>query len=150
MNQLERAVVDAAIRWHGGPVEDWQPLANALDALLTHRATLAPDAGKDRTWGEVVEGDEVFIPRTGKWWHIIESRHGGDGRMRIIAKGAPKVLTPEPASPVKLRRSKTGEAVDLMNSILISGPEGVHLSTNAPVAMPGESQLEAKRKWEEQ
>lgn len=122
MNQAERAVVDAAIRWNSGPVEDYGELSNAVNALLTYRASLAPDAGEDRIWGEVTEGDQVFIPRTGKWWLVIESRHHRDGRMRIIAKGAPKILTPEPGKPVKLRRAESGKAVDLLNSILVSGP----------------------------
>lgn len=139
MNQLERAVVDAAIQLVADVANGFYPssaeLTAAVNALLAYRASLAPDAGEDRTWGEVVEGDEVFIPRTGKWWHVIESRTGGDGRMRIIAKGAPKILTPEPSSPVKLRRSKTGEAVDLLNSILVSGPSiVVPEKTEAPEA----------------
>lgn len=127
MTLLERAVVDAAIRW------DLDALGAAVNALLAEREAKS-DAGQEYTWGEVVEGDEVFIPATKRWWLIIESRRHQDGRMRIIAKGAPKILTPDPATTVTLRRGQSGKAVDVFNSIMISGPEGVWLAGGGDVS----------------
>ena len=67
------------------------------------------------------EGDEVYLPRTGRWWLILESHPHRDGKMRIIAQGAPKILTPDPAGSVLVRRGDSGKAVDVLNSILFSG-----------------------------
>lgn len=77
--------------------------------------------GQEITWGEVVESDEIYSAKTGRWYEVIEVRARG-ARVAIRAVNLPKVIEPLATDKVTVRRGATGEAVDMMISILYSGP----------------------------
>lgn len=118
----ERVVVEAAIRWRRGPNVGHQYLMDAVDALEAERAD--PDAlvEQEITWGQVVEGDEIYSPKTGRWYEVTRAVHAGgtEGKSLINAKGIPRGLKPNSADPVKVRRGPTGNAVDMFASVLWS------------------------------
>lgn len=127
MTPAERAVIDAAIAYgyKGDTSVDYHnTLIDAIDALEAERTTAEPDVS-ERTWAEVVEGDEIFSARTGKWYEVTEAREQPGGRRAVHVKGLPKILKPKGADPVRVRRGPTGDAVDVVNSIMISGSNGM-------------------------
>jgi hypothetical protein len=74
----------------------------------------------DRTWGEVVESDEIYSAATGRWYEVLSSSRTGT-KMRVRAKGLTKMIVKEVGAPVRLRRGPTGDAVDMF-AVLFSGP----------------------------
>lgn len=76
----------------------------------------------DSTWSDVVESDEVFSEKTGKWYAVESRATTADGAVRVRMVGIPKTVLRKPIDPVRLRRGATGRAVDMMVSILYSGP----------------------------
>jgi hypothetical protein len=77
------------------------------------------------TWAEVVESDEIYSAKTKKWYPVISSARLATGKMRITAKGLPKAVDMPLGDPVTVRRGATGQAVDLLNTILWSGPNRI-------------------------
>lgn len=119
----ERVVVEAAIRWRqSGTVAALLPLRDAVDALRAERAD--PDAPQERdlSWGQVVEGDEIYSDKTKRWYEVTRAVHSGgtEGKSLINAKGIPRGLKPNSADPVKVRRGPTGNAVDMFANVLWS------------------------------
>jgi hypothetical protein len=125
----EHAVIEAATAhvdnasYCDGPGD----LIRALNALKAEREAPAT-VESDRTWGEVVTTDEIFSTKTGKWYDVIEVRRHGD-RVVVHAKGLPKMIKPLAADPVRVRRHLMGRTVDMINSILTSGPSMTGLET---------------------
>jgi hypothetical protein len=117
----ERAVIGLAIDHISTSGKAYDELARAVEILLAERATSEPDVS-DRTWAEVVEGDEIFSAATQKWYPVIESRRQTEERMAIMAKGLPKILKPLARASVRVRRGASGNAVDTLVSVMISGP----------------------------
>ena len=125
MTPGERVVVEAAIRWAGArlnPGTTPADLYQAVDALQVERAD--PDAPQEQeiTWAQVVEGDEIWSPKTQRWYEVVRAVHAGgtEGRSLINAKGIPKGLKPLSVDSVKVRRGATGNAVDMFASVLWS------------------------------
>lgn len=77
------------------------------------------------TWAEVVESDEIYSAKTSKYYPVISSVRLKTGKMRVIAKGLPKAVDMSLDDPVTVRRGPTGQAVDLINTILWSGPNRI-------------------------
>jgi hypothetical protein len=77
------------------------------------------------TWAEVVESDEIYSAKTGKYYPVISSVRLKTGKMRVIAKGLPKAVDMDLDAAVTVRRGATGQAVDLINTILWSGPNRI-------------------------
>lgn len=77
------------------------------------------------TWAGVVESDEIYSAKTKKWYPVISSCRLATGKMRITAKGLPKAVDMPLDDPVTVRRGATGQAVDLINTILWSGPNRI-------------------------
>lgn len=123
MTPAERAVIDLALEYHADHPDHLSGtrLGSALNALERERAAGEPRVS-ERTWAEVVEGDEIYSARTGRWYEVIESRRQTEERMAIMAKGLPKILKPKAADPVRLKRGASGDAADVLVSVLISGP----------------------------
>jgi hypothetical protein len=113
-------VVEAAVRWVDGTPEDSMRLVAAVEALQAERAD--PDAPTEReiTWGQVVAGDEIYSPKTDRWYEVTRAVHPGNGKSKINAKGIPKPLQPDSAALIKVRRGETGVAVDMFASVLWS------------------------------
>jgi hypothetical protein len=78
---------------------------------------------KETTWGLLVSEDEIFSPRTGKWHEIMEVRHrGADVTVRLTGGGKEVPQFTKPATTkVRVRRSKTGQVVDMF-AVVFSGP----------------------------
>lgn len=126
MTPAERVVVEAAVRWVAATPETVhrvnRDLIDAVDALLAERAD--PDAPQEQeiTWGQVVEGDEIWSPKTQRWYEVTRAIHAGgtEGRSLINAKGIPKGLKPISSDAVKVKRGPTGNAVDMFANVLWS------------------------------
>lgn len=131
MTPAERAVIEASLAWRQARRDQRMPMATellvALDALDAERAAPATTE-KELTWGEVAEGDEIFSAKTNRWYEVIEARNRGS-RVLIRAKGLPKTITPEVSGSVKVRRGLTGSAVDVINTILVSGPSTTEVTS---------------------
>jgi hypothetical protein len=127
MTPAERAVIEVAIAWRQARKNQRMPmdteLLDALDGLDSERAAPAATE-KDITWAEVVTEDEIFSAKTGRWYEVITTARQGD-RVKIQAKGLPKIITPPASGSVKVRRGESGQAVDLFTEVLMSGPNGV-------------------------
>lgn len=73
------------------------------------------------TWGMVVEGDEIFSAKTGKWYQVRGSLSiQGTTKVKIFAVGIPKGFEREAGEAVTVRRGLTGKAVDVFQ-IIFSG-----------------------------
>jgi len=77
------------------------------------------------TWAEVVESDEIYSASKGKYFPVISSVRLKTGKMRIAAKGWPGPIEMPLGATVTVRRGATGQAVDLINTILWSGPNRI-------------------------
>lgn len=124
LTPAERVVVEAALRWvpQLPSIQAEHALQNAVLALQSERAD--PDALMEQeiTWGQVVEGDEIWSDKTKRWYEVTRAVHAGgtEGKSLINAKGIPRGLKPNSADPVKVRRGPTGNAVDMFASVLWS------------------------------
>jgi len=77
------------------------------------------------TWAEVVESDEIYSARKDTYFEVISSVRLATGRMRVSAKGWGKPIEMPLGDAVIVRRGPTGRAVDLINTILWSGPNRI-------------------------
>jgi hypothetical protein len=118
-------VVEAAVRVVNptatvGVLGALADLHRAVAALEAERAD--PDAPTEQeiTWSQVVEGDEIYSPKTDRWYEVTRAVHPAGGKSKINAKGIPKPLQPDSAALVKVRRGPTGVAVDMFASVLWS------------------------------
>ncbi len=71
-------------------------------------------------WKLIVESDEIYSPKTRKWYEVRGVVLQKDGRIRVFAKGIPKAFTRDPAETTMVRRGATGKAVDVFQ-IIFSG-----------------------------
>jgi hypothetical protein len=76
-----------------------------------------------RTWAEVVTTDYVWSAKRSAWFEVIEAWAVGD-RVHFRLRGAEKTQDLPAATPVKVRRSQMGATVDMVVSIMSSGPNG--------------------------
>ena len=134
------AVIDAARAvW---ALQDYPTSGDMMDAvvalggaLATLDAKLASAGGppskveQDRTWGEVVAGDEILSAKTQRWYEIHTSVRTSDGKMKVMIKGSSKPIVRPVTDPVRVRRGVDGEAVDILE-VLFSGQTA---PTHAPV-----------------
>jgi hypothetical protein len=77
-----RAVLEAARTWRAGDdastyVPGISPLGDLVGAVDALRAALATATAVERSrpWREVLAGDEVYAPKTGKWY-LVDSVDG--------------------------------------------------------------------------
>lgn len=75
------------------------------------------------TWGEVVSTDYVWSTKRSAWFEVIEVWTVG-GRTHFRLRGAVKPQDVPPTTPVRVRRSQMGAAVDLFVSIISSASNG--------------------------
>lgn len=75
---------------------------------------------KEIPWGKVVESDQVYSPKAGRWF-IIESTVRTSQGVKVKAEGVAKYWPPQdPAKMVLVRRGETGKAVDVIE-VVFSG-----------------------------
>lgn len=71
-------------------------------------------------WGLVVESDEVYSERTGRWYRVDKTVRMG-ARVKVWAAGQGKAWPlMEARDKVLVRRGPTGDAVDMIQ-IIFSG-----------------------------
>lgn len=90
-----------------------EAVCKAVDALET-------DGRQTIEWAHLAEGDELYHPKTKRWFVVERVRKMADG-YHLTLTGAPKdIVRPTPAEPqAVVRRGATGSAVD----VLVSGLE---------------------------
>ena len=119
MTPAERVVVEAARRFvallpvylPASATPEVVRLKYAVDALDAEQTP----AEKELTWDQVAEGDSVQVG--GKWFEVLETRPGS-----VRAKSpAGQVGTFRRTVPVLVRRGRSGQAVDVLGSVLWSG-----------------------------
>jgi hypothetical protein len=134
MTPAERVVVEAAVRYALAAAtgqEDLPQLLLAVDALLTERAGPQPET-VEITWGQVVTGDLVYralngaplVPDApgGKWFEVLQTGRHAPDRVRINVRGIARPIQPLAGAAVTVKRSAMGQAVDVLASVLWSGP----------------------------
>lgn len=107
--------------WSGGAAEHdaaLRALTEAVEALRMRRSRPAGQPTyeeQDRTWGEVVIGDEILSEKTGKWYEVIRSVvDERAGTIKVNIKNVPhKPIIRPIGDPVKLKRGVSGDAADL-------------------------------------
>jgi hypothetical protein len=77
------------------------------------------------TWAEVVESDQIYSAKTGRYYPVISSVRLKTGKMRVMASGLPKPVEMPLDAKVTVTRGPTGQAVDLLNTTLWSGPNRI-------------------------
>jgi hypothetical protein len=134
MTPAERVVVEAAVRWaadHDHEAANGQLLL-AVDALLIERNGPALEV-QEITWSQVVEGDQLYRAANGsaapvgapggRWMEVTRSGPlVQTGRMRINVKGIPQPIQPHADRTVVVKRGATGQAADVLCSLVWSGP----------------------------
>jgi hypothetical protein len=134
MTPAERVVVEAAVRWaadHDHHEMEDIPLLEAVDTLLVERNGPALEV-QEITWSQVVEGDQLYRAANGaaapvgapggRWMEVTRSGPlVQTGRMRINVKGIPQPIQPHADRMVVVKRGATGQAADVICSLVWSG-----------------------------
>lgn len=76
-----------------------------------------------RTWAEVVSTDYVWSTKRNAWFEVIEVWQKG-ARTHFRLRNAKAAQDVPSTTPVKVRRSDMGAAVDVFVGIMSSGPNG--------------------------
>lgn len=152
MTPAERVVIAAAERW----AASWKrrpsliqsgALWDTVQALQAERAAKTPAQLQelDITYGQVVEGDQILSPKLGRWYEVTAVVPLGTwdrpGKVRITmpktgrpaAGGKPQVNAWhdfDAATPCRVRRGDTGQAVDMFASVLWSMPDKIREQTD--------------------
>jgi hypothetical protein len=90
-----RAVLAAAqtlvhgVRAGDDPVPLDDDLSNAMDALDAALANAGPVVLPDTPWREVLAGDEVYAPKTDRWYRVDQVEHAGHLTKVVIDVGQP-------------------------------------------------------------
>lgn len=75
------------------------------------------------TWAEVVSTDYVWSVKRSAWFEVIEVWQKS-AKTHFRLRGADKTQDLPSTTPVKVRRSDMGAAVDVFIGIMSSGPNG--------------------------
>ena len=124
-----RRVVSLATTRDPAALADLEAALDALDAKLYTAGHSVSKVEQDRTWGEVVAGDDIQSPKTMGWFEVNSTTRSHDGQIKVWIKGAPKPIIRNPREAVRLRRGVEGDAVDILE-VLFSGTTSL---THAPV-----------------
>lgn len=122
------AVIQAAREFIAGTLDGADgavaKLGLALDALDVKLERIGQEPSReeqDRTWGEVVAGDEILSAKTGRWYTVHTSvRMTAVPEMKVMIKGSAKPIQRPVGDPVRVRRGVEGESVDILE-VLFSG-----------------------------
>ncbi len=74
-------------------------------------------------WGQVVESDEIYSTKTGKWYEVVRTVAAPGGQVKVWTAASPKPFLRPAAEQTTVRRGPTGAAVDVFQ-IIFSGPTG--------------------------
>jgi hypothetical protein len=76
---------------------------------------------KPLPWSLVVESDEVFSAKTQRWYRVRSTVALPTGKVRVKFEGVGKPFEVPAGDQVTVRRGPTGDAVDVLISVLRSG-----------------------------
>lgn len=97
---------------------------------------------QDRTWGEVVVGDEILSTKTHKWYEVDRvTLDEKTGNTKVNIKGSSKPITRKMGDPVRVKRGELGDASDTFQ-LLWSGqfrPEEITTAGAGPMMMETEA-----------
>jgi hypothetical protein len=125
-NELERAVIAAARSWRARRTVDHVADAaffQAIDALDAHERSQDPTV-TERGWHEVVAGDEVKSIKNGRFYKVLSTLKVRGGYRITLQTGDKQtpITRPTEAEPTAtVRRGPTGQAADLLTTVLASG-----------------------------
>lgn len=112
-----RAFLAGTLDGADGAIAAMEEAMAALDAKLAAAGHEPTREIQDRTWGDVVEGDEILSEKTQRWYEVTRSV-ANKGRIKVNIKGSPKPIERDRIDSVKVRRGVTGEAVDILEVLL--------------------------------
>jgi len=118
-----RAMLEADLDQTGASFPPaWGDLEAAVAALDAEEHPAGPDAPREQelTWGQAVATDEV-LSANGRWYEVLDIRAKG-AQVHVRFRGLPKPFDKPAADPVRVRRSEMGQAVDMLATVLWSGP----------------------------
>jgi hypothetical protein len=72
-------------------------------------------------WSLVVESDEILSTKTQKWYRVRSTVALPAGKVRVKFEGVGKPFEVPAGDEVMVRRGPTGDAVDVIISVLRSG-----------------------------
>lgn len=74
------------------------------------------------TWGQLVADDEMWSAKARRWFTVLETKAvGSDTQVRLVGGS---VFKQPSKTPVQVRRSEMGKAVDMFATVIWSGPNG--------------------------
>ena len=138
------AVVAAAKAWaairpqgtDGTPLGVLYDAVEALEIRESRPAGAVTHEEQERTWGEVVAGDEILSVKTHKWYEVDRATVDDQtGNVKVNIKGSTKPIVRKSTDPVKVKRGKLGDGADLFQ-LLWSGqfrPEEVAATGIGPM-----------------
>lgn len=124
------AVVEAAIRMVDGPdrVDAIGELTRAVEAYkirASRPAGAVTYEEEDRTWGEVIAGDEILSAKTGRFYEVTNTVPTPDGKsVKLNIRGSAKPIIRPLGDPVRLKRGVLGDAADTLD-LLWSGTHAI-------------------------
>lgn len=99
-------------------------LEEAVDALIIRESRpvgAVTYEETDRTWGEVVAGDEILSAKTNRFYEVLNSVPTPDGKsIKLNIKSSPKPIIRPLGDPVRVKRGILGDAADTLD-LLWSG-----------------------------
>lgn len=131
MNELERAVIEAARKFANGLSSSGhgQALIAAVNRLEQHEKAHAADGVVEVDWATVAEGDGLRS-RSGTFYRVVGTKRewkmgSATGKFLITVQlpiGPKTLARPSPAEPrATVRRGATGKAVDQFVHVFSSG-----------------------------
>jgi hypothetical protein len=75
----------------------------------------------EHPWSLVAESDQVYSAKTQKWYEVRSTTLLDSGLVRVRFTGVAKPFEVPAGARVRVRRGPTGEAVDVINTIMRSG-----------------------------
>jgi hypothetical protein len=133
VNDLERAVVEAALSWRKGKIltiAATQPIQRAVDALVDYRAALKAAGIQEVSWPQVAEGD-ALQGTSGAFFPVVATRREyrmgkATGNFLITVKlpaGERTLIRPAPGGKDYgvVQRGAAGAAVDTFVHVFASG-----------------------------
>ena len=131
------AVLKAAEEFVDGTLDGADGKLAALEyAVEAYRVRATRPAGAvtyeetDRTWGEVIVGDEILSAKTNRWYEVRQSVVDEKaGTIKINIKGSLKPIIRPIGDPVKLKRGVLGDATDTLQLLWSGVNQPEHVGT---------------------
>jgi hypothetical protein len=114
-----RHVADS-YRGHDGNGPAMVLLIETLDALDAKLANVGGEPAyeeHERTWGELVAGDQILSTKTQRWYEVDRMVKDGKGNVKINIKGNAKPIVRPVGDKTMVRRGVNGDAMDILETL---------------------------------